>query len=133
MYSALLVLGFLAVLVGCANDAKEVAKLYVKAYEILSVGVTREDPGERLALYKRALNRLETIISEYPATDLATELINGEATIGGWSVSELRIVIIPRTERMANLFADLREMGDGITQLEKEIEEIAAREQANSK
>lgn len=64
---------------GCSNANENANKLYIEASRLF-----------KSADYEQALQKLGTIIEEYPESDIAVKLVQGEARIGGYTLEAFK-------------------------------------------
>ena len=97
-----LILCCTVLVIGCSSQDKEANKLYVEAC-VLYHAVWPPDDGtevETIDALKQVLQKLETILQEYPETDLAVKIAQGEVQIGGDNMWRLKNSLIPELERI---------------------------------
>lgn len=78
----------IVVLLGCSNPNERANKLFVEAHQLVDEGTETKDRSERLRLYRKALSNLEKIISDYPSSTLAKELMQGSAKVGNLTMKQ---------------------------------------------
>ena len=79
-----LMLCCMVLVIGCSSQNKEANKLYVEALKLYDADK-----------YKVALQKLETIVEQYPKSDLAVNLMSGETRIGDMTFRGFRDEYMP--------------------------------------
>ena len=77
---------------GCSGDPNEEAnKLYTEASQFMQSSKT-EDGSYSVVfdLYERAKNRIDRILSRYPSSNIAVELLSGNIKISGFTLSQFQ-------------------------------------------
>jgi tetratricopeptide (TPR) repeat protein len=92
-----------AISLSCASPEKKANKLFVEAVQQtqLAQEAERDDYVTALKFYEEALQRVETIISRYPSSDIAVKIIQGESRIGLFSATELTKRVVPEVRLKA--------------------------------
>ena len=78
-----LVIIVVTVFLGCSNPNGKANRLFVEASQLVEQGQKTEDYQKRLKLYRKALSNLSKILSEYPSSELAKDLIQERAKLSG--------------------------------------------------
>src|SRR5919197_3084276 len=89
--------------VGCNSPEKEARKELAAATQLIQAARDAEKTSytEAFGLYQEALGKAAAIPTNYPTTSLAEKLVQGEAKIGPYSLTELTDTVVPLAETKA--------------------------------
>jgi tetratricopeptide (TPR) repeat protein len=89
--------------VGCAGPEEKAGKLLAEASQLVHLAQEAEKTSysDAFELYQKALIKAETIPAQYPSTQLAGKLAQGEAKVGPYTLAELKGTIVPRARMKA--------------------------------
>lgn len=94
-----IVIGCLGVvlLFGCAGSEKRAQRLLAEAAQLIHSALEAEKSSysDAFTLYQQALAKAETLTTQYPSSRLAGELAQGKVKIGSYTLTELKVTIIP--------------------------------------
>lgn len=82
-------------LTGFSSPDEKANKLFVEAFQLIKPAQELEKVSyaEALKLYEDALAKLDRIISKYPSSQLAVKLIQDEAKIESYTITELKEIV----------------------------------------
>jgi tetratricopeptide (TPR) repeat protein len=92
LFTVLLLQSTVIVQCGRVDADREANRLFVEAYQHTSVALQSEqhDPAEAYAHYRQALEKIESIISNYPNTSVAVDVAQHRTRIGDITIGDLR-------------------------------------------
>jgi len=98
----------LIVFSGCSSPNRNANELSLKASQLVQLAQETEETSYSNAfkLYEDALEKMEEITSEYPTSQLASEISQGQAKIGHYTITEFRETIIPQAKLRADAEED---------------------------
>ena len=82
--------------VGCSSPDEKANKLFVEASQLVKLvqEVERTSYFDAFKLYKDALEKLERITAKYPSSQLAVKIVQGEAKIGPYTITDFKDSIV---------------------------------------
>ncbi len=100
-------------LVQCGKDDadREANRLFVEAYRLTESGQQSEarDPVEAYSYYRQAIEKIDKIIDNYPATPVAVDVAQRRTRIGDITIGQLRDKV-PRFSALARAMEDFHEL-----------------------
>jgi tetratricopeptide (TPR) repeat protein len=93
---------------GLSIAAEDANRLFSNASQLLQSAQETEKTSysDAFKLYREALDKLEGIIKEYPASKLVAELRQGQVKIGPYTLAEFQQSVIPKAKRKAQAEED---------------------------
>src|SRR5262245_30944935 len=98
----------LVLIAGCTGPEEKSDPLLAEATHLVRSAQEAERTSYATAftLYREALSRVEALVSQYPPSPAADQLIRGEVKVGSYTLAELRDTVISQAKAKAEAEAD---------------------------
>jgi tetratricopeptide (TPR) repeat protein len=89
--------------ISCSGPEKKASKLLTEASQLAQSAREAEQTSysDALKLYQDSLTKAEAIPTQYPSSQVATKLAQGEVKIGSYTLTDLRGTIVPQAQLKA--------------------------------
>ena len=96
-------------IVGCSSPDEKANSLFIEAFRLVEEAQEAEKTSyiDASRLYEKALKKTKIIITKYPSSALAVQIVLGKVTLAGYTLSELK-EILTQVRMKAKAEGDLR-------------------------